>query len=243
MLHLFRQHLCSVELPDTIKTCLSYAILASFTLLPAYASAQAVDLENTADLHLHKVEVTTTTYQGRKALRVTEAKEFLDDGPDKLVIIEGIEFQNGVIEVEVAGLPLPGANPGARGFIGVAFHVNADVSRYECIYLRPTNGRADDQVRRNHASQYVSFPDYPWSKLREETPGKYEAYVDLQAGEWTKMRVEVSGTSARLFVHGAEQPTLIVNDLKLGETSGAVALRIGPGTEGYFSNLQISKNK
>jgi len=76
--------------------------------------------------------------------------------------------------------------------------------------------------------------------LREETPGLYESYVDLVPGEWTKLRIEVEGTKARLFVHGAEQPVLVVNDLKLGNTRGAVALWIGLGTEAFFSNLVIS---
>ena len=49
----------------------------------------------------------------------------------------------------------------------------------------------------------------------------------------------MQGTTARLFVHGAAQPALIVNDLKLGDAPGAVALWIGPGTEGYFTGLTI----
>ena len=43
-----------------------------------------------------------------------------------------------------------------------------------------------------------------------------------------------------LFVHGSEQPCLVVNDLKLGDSEGAVALWVGPGTEGYFANLKIA---
>ena len=220
-----------------------FIILAWLISLPIVAFAEEIDLYNLESLRLHKVVVETTTYKGRKALRVTEAEAFKNDGPDKLVVIKQFDFQNGVIEVDVAGMPLPGANPGARGFIGVAFHVNTDVSEYECIYLRPTNGRANDQVRRNHASQYVSFPDYSWRTLRESVPSKYEAYVDLVPGEWTKMKVEVSGTTARLYVHGSDQPTLIANDLKLGDVKGAIALRIGPGTEGYFSNLRVISGK
>jgi hypothetical protein len=42
-------------------------------------------------------------------------------------------------------------------YIGVAFRVNLnaakDAAKYECFCLRPTNGRADDQVRRNHSTQ------------------------------------------------------------------------------------------
>lgn len=55
------------------------------------------------------------------------------------------------------------------------------------------------------------------------------------------MRVVVSGATARLFVHDANQPALVVNDLKLGAREGAIALWIGAGTEGFFSNLRVSR--
>jgi hypothetical protein len=61
----------------------------------------------------------------------------------------------------------------------------------------------------------------------------------LQPGEWTKYKIEVEGRSARLYVNGAQQPCLIVNDLKLDPLAGGVALWVGPGTEGYFSNLKV----
>ncbi len=62
-------------------------------------------------------------------------------------------------------------------------------------------------------------------------------------GVWTRVRIAVDGAKARLYVHGAAQPSLIVNDLKLGDSSGGVALWIGPGTEGYFSGLKITATK
>ena len=127
----------------------------------------------------------------------------------------------------------------ARGFIGIAFRVQGD-GRYEYIYLRPTNGRADDQIRGNHSTQYSSYPDFDFARSRQEAPEKYESYVDLQPGVWTKYKIEVEGRRARLYVHGAEQPCLIVNDLKLDPRDGGVALWVGPGTEGYFSNLNIT---
>ena len=64
--------------------------------------------------------------------------------------------------------------------------------------------------------------------------------MDLESGVWTRYKVEVDGPKARLYVHGAEQPCLIVNDLKLEPRAGGVALWVGPGTEGYFSNLKIT---
>lgn len=105
--------------------------------------------------------------------------------------------------------------------------------------LRPTNGRADDQVRRNHSTQYSAFPRFDYAELRRTAPEKYESYVDLQPGVWTRYRITIAGTAARLFVNGSDQPCLIVNDLKLGDDTGEVALWIGPGTEGYFANLVV----
>jgi len=63
--------------------------------------------------------------------------------------------------------------------------------------------------------------------------------VDLVPGEWTAIRIEVNGVKARLYVNHASQPILVVNDLKHGDSQGAVALWIGLGTEAYFSNLRV----
>ena len=48
----------------------------------------------------------------------------------------------------------------------------------------------------------------------------YESYADMEAGAWTTMRIEVAGTKARLYVNGASQPCLVVNDLKHGDRPG-----------------------
>ncbi len=213
-------------------------------LFPALAAAPATSLplDSLQGLELHNVTAQVVTYKGRKAIRV------LGVGPspnrsaaeeDKLVMVRGTEFQDGVIEVDLAEKLAPGAPPLARGFIGVAFHINHDVSKFEYFYLRPLNARADDQLQRNHSVQYAAFPDFPWYVSRKKFPGQYESYVDLVPGEWTHVKIEVHGLKARLYINGSSQPCLIVNDLKLGISKGAVALKIGPGTEGYFSNLKI----
>jgi hypothetical protein len=158
---------------------------------------------------------------------------------ESLAVVKGLSFRDGTIEVDLAGQPAAGAAEGARGFIGIAFRLQSDGS-YEYIYLRPTNGRADDQVRRNHSTQYSSHPTFDFARSRQEAPEKYESYVDLEPGVWTKYRIEIDGRRARLYVHGAEQPCLIVNDLKIEPREGGVALWVGPGTEGYFANLRIT---
>ncbi len=152
----------------------------------------------------------------------------------------GLTFSNGVIEAEIAGAPAPGAAAGARGFVGIAFRLQ-DQKTYDAFYLRPTNGRAEDQERRNHATQYISHPDWTWSRLRRETPSKYESYVDLEPNTWTKIRIEVQGEKARLYVHDQQHPALIVNDVKSGASkTGSVALWIGPGTVAHFRNLVVT---
>ena len=160
---------------------------------------------------------------------------------EQLARIKDVEFSNGVIEVEVAGAPAPDAPEGARGFVGVAFRLRPDSETYDAFYLRPTNGRADDQERRNHSAQYISHPDWPWFRLRKETPARYEAYVDLVPGEWTRIKVDVRGSVARLYVRGNEQPTLIVNDVKTGPSgSGGIALWLDAGTVAHFRNLTVT---
>jgi hypothetical protein len=195
----------------------------------------APDVVKPVGVHVEAVE-----YHGKAALRLVE-KEGVAVEADSLAVIPGLVFGDGTIEVDVAGAPRAGAIQGARGFIGIAFRVQDEASRYECLYIRPANGRADDQLRRNHSTQYVSHPDFPWHRLRRESPGMYESYVDLVVGEWTPLKVVVSGTEARLFVHDAEQPCLIVKDLKLGATEGGIALWIGAGTQGHFANLRVTR--
>jgi hypothetical protein len=217
--------------------------LAATLMMPCRSAGQTFALDSTEGLQPHNVTVEATTYQGRKAVRVTpDPKSAVATASGGgIVVLPGTMFHNGSIELDVAGKPGAGAFGDARGFVGVAFRVSPDASKYECFYLRPTNGRADDQLRRNHSVQYISFPDYEWNRLRKEAPGQYESYADLVPGEWTKVKVQVSGVKARLYVNGAPQPVLVVNDLKLGDSSGAVALWIGVGTEAHFSNLRLAE--
>jgi hypothetical protein len=209
---------------------LVWALLAYAPL----ASAQTVD-----QLIPHRVKLEAVDYRGKRAVKITEDGQ-VGNGEAYAVVKDAV-FHNGAIEVELAGLPAGGAAAAARGFIGIAFRLQND--RFEYIYLRPTNGRADDQVRRNHSTQYSAHPDFSFAVSRQQAPEKYESYVDLEPGVWTRYRITVDGTKARLYVHGAAEPCLVVNDLKLGDSTGGVALWIGPGTEGYFSGLAITAAK
>jgi hypothetical protein len=190
-------------------------------------------------LKLHNVKADVEAYRGVAAVAVADtAPASVGDG-ERLAIVDGTTFRDGTIEVNLAGDTAANAPPQARGFVGIAFRVT-DASHFECFYIRPKNGRAGDQLQRNHSTQYISVPGYPWEKLRSETPGKYESYADLIPGQWTKIRIVVAGQSAKLYLNGADQPALIVNDLKQPEAKGAIALWIGPGTIAHFAGLKTS---
>jgi hypothetical protein len=228
-----------------------FTLAITVTFLHGEASAQArhYPLESTAGLRLVNATAEPATLDGKKGLRVTmsEAAQMSQQPQaqrttgEALAVIEGLVFGDGVIQAEIAGAPAPGAPETARGFVGLAFRVQDDMRTFEQLYLRPTNGRADDQERRNHAVQYSSHPDWPFFRTRKETPSKYEAYVDLVPNVWTTVRIEVRGAHARFYVHDQEQPTLIVNDLKLGgQAKGAVALSPGVNSIAHFRNLTIT---
>jgi hypothetical protein len=229
----------------------AFAILLSIVagLLPCNSSPasppkrrpvpmQIFKLDSAGDVKLFGVTAQPVNYRGRKALEIREDPGSKSPG-QAVALLKGTDFTDGTIEVDLAGAPVAGAPEGARGFVGVAFRSGDDASRFEYFYLRPTNGRADEQLRRNHSTQYASHPDYPWNRLRKENPGVYEAYVDLEPGVWTRIRIVVKGTRGELYVNGASQPCLIVNDLKLGKTHGLVGLWIDVGTQAYFANLKV----
>jgi hypothetical protein len=225
-----------------VGTLLAAGLVLAVCFLSSPLSATETEvfpLDSADGLKLVGLEAEAVEYLGKKAVRLVPSAGA--DGEKVLAIVPGVEFTDGTIEVGIASQPLAGAGEFARGFVGVAFRVAPDLSAFECFYLRPTNGRADDQLRRNHSVQYISYPEYPWHRLRKETPGMYETYADLQPGVWTRVKIVVKGDKAKLFVNGVEQPTLIVNDLKHGESKGAVALWVGPGSNTHFTNLHVSR--
>ena len=217
-------------------------LLLAALLLTSASSASATGRSLPLDsLILVGARAETVVHRGQRAIHLQSRIGHEADDDSMLAIVPNSDFQDGTIALDVSGAPIPQV-PNARGFIGVAFRVTRSDS-FECFYIRPTNARADDQLRRNHTVQYTSSPDFPWQRLRQESPSGYESYADMEPGVWVHLRVEVDGTKARLFINGAKQPTLIVNDLKLGDTHGAIALWSHTYTDGYFANLRVTPRR
>ena len=195
---------------------------------------------------LSGVTLEQVMYKGREAYKVTmPSSSYQDPARDTLsdrdlMAWKAIDFANGTIEVDVASTLAPDAPAFARGFIGIAFRIDGGKS-FESVYLRPTNSRVDDQVRRNHSIQYWAYPDHDFARLRREQPEKYESYVDLAMDEWIKVKIVVNGTQAKIYINGASQPSLVVSDLKLGPAQrGGIGYWLETGTVGYFSELKVS---
>jgi hypothetical protein len=221
------------------------AVLCTKVLHAAAAEPRSLvlSLADAAQVTPRNVSVTPALFNGRDCVEVRLSGDYPGPDRDYFAHVPGLDMRDGTIEVELAGAPLPGAPGGARGFAGLAFRIDEAGGGFACegIYLRPTNGRADDQVRRNHATQYFSYPGYDFDRLCRDAPARYESYVDVVPAQWTRIRIEVSGSRAELFVGEAAQPALIVTDLKRGaQAHGTVGLYVDNGTDGHFCNLRIT---
>lgn len=222
---------------------MKHFLIACISICLYSISLSAQDFALTKEkLEAVAVVMSLETLDKKRVVKVSKDPAMTMADEPTYVKLKGTDFKDGTIEVRVLSRLLPTAPETARGFIGIAFRANSDNSKFECIYIRPTNGRANDQVRRNHSIQYFSYPDFKFDRLRKEAPERYESYADMGLNEWIKMKIEVNGTMAKLFLNDNKEPSLIVNDLKHGaDLSGAVALYVDNGTEGYFADVKISK--
>jgi hypothetical protein len=219
-----------------------HTIISTSLLLIASSllSAQTVKLGK-YELQPVKVSLSQEKLMNIATARVVKDSSVQGANESTFAKLKGIVFTNGTIEVKLLSKLLSNASATARGFIGVAFRIDSSNEKYECIYIRPTNGRADDQIRRNHSVQYASSPDYHFDRLRKESPEKYESYADMGLNEWVTLKIEVEGEKARLYLNGNKQPCLIVNDLKHGANfSGGIGLWVDGGTDGYFADVKIT---
>lgn len=230
--------------------CIVRHVLAATAVLACTAANAEQTLHwplDTIDhLQPHDVAVTAEPFQGRNSVRVRLLSDLDGGDSNTLAVIADSQFTNGCIEVDVNSRVDPDANfivrRFARGFVGIAFRVAPDVSRFEALYVRPLNGRDPDPERRAHAVQYFSYPDWSFKRFRDEAPGQYEAGADIGPDEWLHLRIDVQGDRAALSINDAPLPALVVKDLKLGaEAAGGIGLWVDTGTEAHFSNLRVTR--
>jgi hypothetical protein len=171
--------------------------------------------------------------KGKAALKIQSKND------DTVILLDKIEFTDGVIEFDALGQSAPPQS----SFLGIAFRV-VDEKNHDAVYFRPFNFRAEDAERKVHAVQYVSHPKYRWQVLRTEKPGQYEKpIVPAPDGDaWFHARIVVQKPKVSVYVNDAKEPSLVIEELS-DRKGGGIGPWVGPGQGGYIANLKITSTK
>jgi len=229
-----------------------HAILIAFCSLATFSGiyAQTIQFEG-MEFEISNVKASVVELAGENVLKVERDLDKLPFDVERLeatvdeptyVKLKNVTFDDGTIEVKVLSrIQNPSPFEFARGFIGLAFRINEDDSAFESIYLRPVNGRSDNQRFRNHTVQYFAYPEYKFERLRREFPEMYETAAPIGLNEWITMRIEVKDEKAELFINDAKYSNFVVPKMLGKTTTGSIGLWVDIGTEGYFKDLKVSK--
>lgn len=202
---------------------------------------------------LHNVTGSIIRFQGEPVLKIERDLNSLPFDPNRLEAtvdekhyakLVGLnDFENGIIEIKMySQIQDPSPFAGAAGFIGLYYRIAANDSAFESIYLRPKVGRASNQMFRNHAVQYFSYPDAKFETLRKNyPPGSYEGSAPVALKEWITMRIEVNGETAEMFINNMKYSSFIVDKMLGKVKKGGVGLYVDIATVGYFKDLKIIK--
>jgi hypothetical protein len=209
------------------------AVLAGILVLSACSPRETVvDGFGDGAEKLRVVNRQATKIQDRNGVRLSPASG------NGVAWVEGTDFRSGTIDVDIRG-----REDMQQNYVGVAFHRKND-NTYEAVYLRPFNFRAQDPIRKQHAVQYISLPEFDWPRLRKEFPEEFENPVDasIVPTDWVKLRVVVEGSKVQIYVGPVKEVTLEVR--KLGQPDGGeVGLWVGNVSGGDFANLVVTPTK
>lgn len=151
-----------------------------------------------------------------------------------IVWLKNVQFSTGTIDLDVRGKDVF-----QQSFLGIAFH-GIDTLTYDAIYFRPFNFQSSDNLRQKHTIQYVSEPDQPWDKLRQEHPLTYENRVipiPLATG-WFHAHIVINNDEIITYVDYSTRPSLKVKKLN-SRQNGLIGLWTF-GLKGDFANLIIN---
>ena len=201
---------------------------------------------------LHNVKGEIIDFQGKKVLKIerdltaiafdsTNIEKTVDE-PHYAKVVNLEDFENGTIEVKMySQLQNPAPYSGVAGFIGIFFRIKENDAAFESIYVRPKVGRINNQLFRNRAVQYISYPHYKFDTLRKIAPFKYEGSAPVALNEWFTMRIEVNGETAEMFINDLKYSSFVVGKLLGNNKEGGLGLYVDIGTIGYFRDLRIIK--
>ncbi len=127
-----------------------------------------------------------------------------------------------------------------RSFIGVVFHGLND-STFDAVYCRPFNFFAKDSVRRIHAIQYISHPDFTWKILRDERNAMFEREIanPPDPNGWFTLKLVIDKNTIKAFINNAEEPSLIVDKLN-NRSKGQIGIFTSDGSGGDFKTMKVN---
>lgn len=142
------------------------------------------------------------------------------------VELRGAPFADGTIEFDESDL----FTTGGMDFPSVRFRAHG-ADNGEQVYLRP----GPDCTRADDCIQYA--PILHGCLLWDVYP-QYQAGGPVQATGWNHVRLVFAGRRLRVFVNGAAEPSLSVDELEAEPEAGAVQLS-GPA---LYRNVSVSPN-
>lgn len=179
--------------------------------------------------------------EGEQVLRVVKSEKIMEFDENTYAKLKNFNFHNGIIEVKMLSRLLPDAPDFARGFIGIAYRIEDDDTKFESFYVRPTNGRIEDPIRKNRGCQYFSYPGYTFSYFRDNNISDYEAPADIGLDEWINLRAVINGDCAEFYVNDFTKPVMVVSYMKHGANqTGGIGFFVDIGTEAFFKDLKVT---
>ncbi len=198
----------------------------------------ALNAENLTPCH---IGLETVMLDGEEVLRLFKNDRLETPDIGSFAKVEGLDFHNGTIDVNVRSRVLSEYDGPDRGaYVGITFRIAPNESKFESFYLRPTCGlqMTDDPKRQSYATQYFSFPGYTFFYFREFGITQYDRPADIRPNEWIKIHAEISDDHGLFYVN--DQLIQDVSHLIHGKYQrGTIGLFVDTGTEAFFKDLKI----
>lgn len=187
-------------------------------------------------------QVTEIDFDQSKVIEVIKNDNLEKFDINSYAKLKEFSLKNGSFEAALYSQLLDDAPDFARGFIGLAFHISDDNNHFESFYIRPTNGRVDDPVRKNRAFQYFAYPDYDFAYFRDRDIKDYEGPADIGLGEWISLKVELLNETIKCYVNNqlVLETQSLLKDIEKGLGLG---LFVDTGTRAYFRNIKVVENE
>ncbi|MCD8739308.1 hypothetical protein LT679_01730 [Mucilaginibacter roseus] len=218
-----------------MRIVLKSIYIFSLMLLPCSLLGQngqtikIADLYKKARLRAVNRDIANVQSNDGTYLNVSESKK------EGIVWLPFKDFQNGTIEVEMRGKDVF-----QRSFIGIAFHGQDDIT-YDAVYCRPFNFFSADSVRRIHAVQYISQPDFTWERLRKEKNAMFEKEIvdPPDPNGWFTLKLVVDNGTVKAYINNAAEASLVVQKLN-DRTWGKIGVFTADSSGGDFKTIKVN---